>query len=244
MDSIVSDIVLQRDTHPDDFFARLQQYGHVIWEYKYASTVNMTLFMALALNLRLCTRPVLNLVMQQIPPRVIQLQSSTRSTVLHFAANVNNVNMVSAILEKSDIIEDEHFICAVSVDGRTAMEEAAHKGCREVVEIFLYHGIRTDRVVHYILHHHHHLSPELLQLLQLVLDSPLPIFEDLGQCGRDVIECVYDDNDSVHKVLRYLNIAAQRQTKYKREVKCFFFELTNLVPVLISIVGHYARLAI
>lgn len=211
------------------------------WSWRHPERGGHTLLMKLAWLPSLCTIPIIALVMEKITDSDLTATIYGNSTALHFAATTNNVNLVNVILLKND---SQPFVTRTNAFGRTAMEVAAWKGCHEVVDIFLRYGILTDNLMSACLHHCN--LAKSARLVQLVLQSRLPIFEDYNSLKREVSEwfgLTQCSKEYVNEVMQCLDIiGAQKQKEYSDQVNALLLNTTNLIPVLISIVGQYARL--
>lgn len=79
------------------------------------------------------------------------------------------------------------------------------------------------------------------------MQSSLPIFEDFFAL-RNVVDLYFNNDFSEFESKEYfdeitncLDLGVQKQKIYHRDVKTILLDTTPLIPVLIPIVGQYAR---
>lgn len=199
-----------------------------------------TLLQTLAWYPSLCTSPILD----TIPPTAMKHIRNTNdreSTALHNASISSNVNLVKALFLyiTNEILRQKNW------EGRTAMEEAALRGNKEVLRIFLSRDILDAKVVRWCLAHCN--VSRTTDVLEFVLNSSLPIYEDFVVLKK-LVETYFDsvflemddfDIEYYNAVQHQLDIGAAKQKRFREALNNMLLSRTALIPVLTSIVHNY-----
>lgn len=189
-----------------------------------------TLLQTLAWYPSLCTPPIL----ETIPPTAMKdINVGVReSTALHNASISNNVNLVTALFLHitNEILRQKNW------EGRTAMEEAAFRGNKEVLRIFLSRDILDAKIVRWCLAHCDVSSTT--DVLEFVLNSSLPIYEDFVGLKK-LVETYFDNIFLEMDDFDQLDIGAAKQTRFREALNNMLLSRTTLIPVLTSLVHNY-----
>lgn len=225
----------RREIPETELLARLSTES-IDWEFRIPENNGQTLLMILAWYPSLCTPAVTKCVMEKVPNTAIQL-TNHQSTALHNAATSNNVHLVTALLE----IMTNETSTQKNWERRTAMEEAAIRGNKEVLNVFLSNGILDAKVVRWSLAHCN--CERTTDVLKLILNSSLPVYEDFNALKKNVedyfedifMEMDHFDIRYYNAVLHELDVGARKQNRYREKLNA----MLPLIPVLTSIIQKY-----